>query len=187
MMPVKNNKTIIFFLVSLCSFLVFSCTTIENFTIKGKIFLEDPHSNSTDNDFDYIEGDSQITIRSGNVEITTDADGSFDLKGLTMEAVEVLLEASRPGYQTAYIKVDIEYFNDPDWTSKYGHYSLDVPIEFSIFYKPGEYNSVDFNNNTSYPYYHIFDLKDSKDEIYIFLLKEAEATSYDWNVFEYAD
>ncbi len=213
MMIIRNNKKIIF---SVSLFLIFSCGTHETLAINGKVFLEDPSSNSTDNTFDYQEGDNRITIRSGNTSTTTDSNGSFRLEGDTIEKRTILFEASRPGYQTAYVKAYIRNIQNGEFTTldfiaaaaietlidiftEDGEevviveaeeeddgpdaYDLETPLEDSIMLKSGE--SVQFEQASGSHRNSIDFLKDSEDKIYIFLLKEA--TSSDWNVFEYAD
>ena len=89
-------------------FSLFFFTSCGNMvTIKGKVFIEDENviaAWTNDTWLDYQERDVQATIRSGNITVTTDNDGYFELEGVATVG-DLLLEFSMEGYQTNYMDV----------------------------------------------------------------------------------
>ena len=163
----KNLKNITLFILGALLFM--SCA--QNITLKGHVYTEYLDKYTTDNDYDAVDGDDTITIKCGEQKTTTDTNGNFTLEGSGLEGNELLIQASKDGYQTAYVTVTVEDIDKEDYKATPEPKEQIVPIaggaiEFWDATK-GTKSTLDLGEGT----------------ITILMLKTATTTN--WNVLKY--
>ena len=185
-MILKNNFICGFIILSL----LFLSSCGENVVIKGKIFIEDdfigsdfPDSWKADEWLDYTDNGVKAKVRSGDVVVDTDNDGTFEIVGVATSG-DLLLEVSMEEYQTSYINIALSFDDEGDSEIEEESLPSHRIVRKDNEKVPKFYDTSLGSNRRDVPF-------SDTDEIYHvsgFLLKEKDPDNEtNWNVFKYAN